>query len=87
MTRNFDVQDFQIVVFAWKILQKMVFHGTEFGDRLLSFFKALGIVFLIFSFENTKIFSDITKSESGIWQGESIRYLGLLKTKHSLIAD
>ena len=28
--RNFDAWDFQIEVFAWKVLQKLIFHGNRF---------------------------------------------------------
>ena len=45
LTRIIDVWDFQIVVFAWKVLQKYVFMEivfSELRDGFLSFFEGLG---------------------------------------------
>ena len=59
---------------------------NEFRDRFSLFFESLGNRFSDFvslenKLENTPIFSDITKSEPGIWGRRSTTDLSPLKTK------
>ena len=84
LNRNFDVWEFQIKVFAGKVLHIFFIHGNRF---LMDFEVDYGGPWKLFSgvlglenkFENRGIFVMLTDPETLNWRGESTGYLGPLK--------
>ena len=73
-TRGFHKERIAKIDVEWKSL------SMNSGIVFCCFLEALGVVFLICwplkTYENRRIFSDITDPESGIWRGESGTDLG-----------